>query len=82
MTTTRPRLPHAQDADGNWLWFRVRAEVVDRTETGSRHLVGIAADITEHRRLVETTVAADLRLRDIEDDLGKPSCCGTPTIGW
>lgn len=51
-------------ADGSWLWFRVRAEVVDRTETGSRHLVGIAADITEHRRLVETTVAADLRLRD------------------
>ena len=51
-------------ADGSWLWFRVRAEVVERTETGSRHLVGIAADITEHRRLVETTVAADLRLRD------------------
>ena len=51
-------------ADGTWLWFRVRAEVVDRAETGSRHLVGIAADITEHRHLLETTVAADLRLRD------------------
>jgi len=51
-------------ADGGWLWFRVRAEVVDRAETGSRHLVGIAADITEHRRLVETTLAADLRLED------------------
>lgn len=50
--------------DGGWLWFRVRAEVVDRPETGSRHLVGIAADITEHRRLVETTATADLRLRD------------------
>ena len=51
-------------ADGTWLWFRVRAEVVDRVETGSRHLIGIAADITEHRRLVETTLAADLRLND------------------
>ncbi len=51
-------------ADGGWLWFRVRAEVVDRAETGSRHLIGIAADITEHRRLVETTLAADLRLND------------------
>ncbi|MDK9697735.1 MAG: ATP-binding protein [Siculibacillus sp.] len=50
--------------DGGWLWFRVRAEVVDRPETGSRHLIGIAADITEHRRLVETTLAADLRLND------------------
>jgi two-component system cell cycle sensor histidine kinase PleC len=51
-------------ADGTWLWFRFRAEVVDREETGSRHLVGIAADITEHRRLVERTMTADLRLRD------------------
>jgi two-component system cell cycle sensor histidine kinase PleC len=51
-------------ADGTWLWFRVRAEVVDRAETGSRRLIGIAADITEHRRLVETTLAADLRLND------------------
>lgn len=50
--------------DGSWLWFRVRAEVVDRPETGSRHLIGIAADITEHRRLVENTLTADLRLRD------------------
>ncbi len=51
-------------ADGDWLWFRVRAEVVDRPETGSRHLIGIAADITEHRRLLEHTVTQDLRLRD------------------
>jgi len=51
-------------ADGGWLWFRVRAEVVDRPETGSRHLIGIAADITEHRRLLEHSVTQDLRLRD------------------
>ncbi len=51
-------------ADGTWLWFRVRAEVVDRPETGSRHLIGIAADITEHRRLLEHSVTQDLRLRD------------------
>ena len=51
-------------ADGQWLWFRVRAEVVDRPETGSRHLVGIAADITEHKHLAERTATADLRLRD------------------
>ena len=51
-------------ADGTWLWFRVRAEVVDRPETGSRHLIGIAADITEHRRLMDATATADIRLRD------------------
>ncbi|TBW40959.1 PAS domain S-box protein [Siculibacillus lacustris] len=62
--TTLDKAFRLRRANGGWLWFRVRAEVVDRPETGSRHLIGIAADITEHRRLVETTVTADLRLRD------------------
>ncbi len=51
-------------ADGHWLWFRVRAELVERPDTGSRHLIGTAADITEHKALAELTATADLRLRD------------------
>jgi two-component system cell cycle sensor histidine kinase PleC len=50
--------------DGHWLWFRVRAEVVERPDTGSRHLIGTAADITEHKALADMTATADLRLRD------------------
>ncbi|MDR3373135.1 MAG: ATP-binding protein [Ancalomicrobiaceae bacterium] len=50
--------------DGHWLWFRVRAEVVERLDTGSRHLIGTAADITEHKLLADKTATADLRLRD------------------
>lgn len=50
--------------DGHWLWFRVRAELVERPDTGSRHLIGTAADITEHKALAELTATADLRLRD------------------
>jgi two-component system cell cycle sensor histidine kinase PleC len=50
--------------DGHWLWFRVRAEVVERADTGSRHLIGTAADITEHKALADLTATADLRLRD------------------
>ena len=61
---TLDRAFRLRKADGGWLWFRVRAEVSDRPETGSRHLIGIAADITEHRRLLEHTVTQDMRLRD------------------
>lgn len=50
--------------DGHWLWFRIRAELVERPDTGSRHLIGTAADITEHKALAELTATADLRLRD------------------
>ena len=51
-------------SDGLWLWFRVRAEVVERADTGSRHLIGTAADITEHKALADMSATADLRLRD------------------
>jgi two-component system cell cycle sensor histidine kinase PleC len=53
-----------KSADGQWLWFRVRAEVVERADTGQRHLIGIASDITEQRIMAERTATADLRLRD------------------
>ena len=51
-------------ADGHWLWFRVRAEVVERFDTGSRHLIGTAADITEQKQIADQSITADLRLRD------------------
>ena len=35
-----------------------------RPADGSRHLVGIAMDVTEQRRLAEFTATADMRLRD------------------
>ncbi len=49
---------------GEWVWMRARAELVIEPHDGSRHLVGIAVDITEQRRLAERTATADLRLRD------------------
>jgi two-component system cell cycle sensor histidine kinase PleC len=51
-------------ADGGWLWLRARAEVVTEPEDGSRHLVGIAVDISDERGFVERSAAADMRLRD------------------
>jgi two-component system cell cycle sensor histidine kinase PleC len=51
-------------ADGGYVWLRARAEVVSDGHGGGRHLVGIAADITQQRALEETNAAADMRLRD------------------
>jgi two-component system cell cycle sensor histidine kinase PleC len=50
-------------AEGNWIWIRARAEVVPDAED-EPHLVGIAVDVTEQRRLAEASRTADLRLRD------------------
>ncbi|MBB4305061.1 two-component system cell cycle sensor histidine kinase PleC [Rhodobium orientis] len=51
-------------ADGTWIWLQIRAEVVKETPAGSAHLIGIAVDITEQRKLAERTATADMRLRD------------------
>jgi len=50
-------------AEGRWVWVRVRAEVVAETQD-EPHLVGIAVDVTERRRLEEASKTADIRLRD------------------
>jgi two-component system cell cycle sensor histidine kinase PleC len=53
-----------RDASGGWIWLRTRAEIVEDSADGSRHLVGIAMDVTDQRRLAETNATADMRLRD------------------
>ena len=50
-------------ADGHWVWIRARCEVVADAED-EPHLVGIAVDVTEQRRLAEESRTADMRLRD------------------
>jgi two-component system cell cycle sensor histidine kinase PleC len=52
-----------RSADGDWIWIRARAEVVAEVED-EPHLVGIAVEITEQKRLIEASRTADLRLRD------------------
>lgn len=58
-------------ANGEWVWVRARAELVRDEETDSPHLVGIAVDITEQRRLADRTAEADARLRDAVDTIGE-----------
>jgi two-component system, cell cycle sensor histidine kinase PleC len=47
-----------------WLWLRARGELIFDPVDGSRHLVGIAVDITEQHQLVQNNAVADMRLRD------------------
>ncbi|WP_244488862.1 ATP-binding protein [Bosea sp. Leaf344] len=53
-----------RDAAGEWVWLKARAELVTDRRTRSQHLVGIAVDISEQRRMAERTATADARLRD------------------
>ncbi|WP_420392801.1 PAS domain-containing sensor histidine kinase [Acuticoccus sp.] len=51
-------------ADGRWIWLRMRAELVRDEESGRPHLIGVALDTTEQKRLAELSATADMRLRD------------------
>ena len=53
-----------QNAQGEWVWLRARAELVRERSEDLPHLVGIAVDITEQKALAERSATADLRLRD------------------
>jgi two-component system cell cycle sensor histidine kinase PleC len=53
-----------RDANGGWVWLKARAELVIDRRSKSQHLVGIAVDISEQRRMAERTATADARLRD------------------
>jgi PAS domain S-box-containing protein len=59
----------ARHADGHWVWLRARAEIVNEPSNNSKHLIGIALDITEQKKLVEYTNVADQRLLRMVDDL-------------
>jgi len=51
-----------QHADGQWVWMRARAEVVD-PDAEEIHLIGIAIDVSEQHHLAQQSETADLRLR-------------------
>ncbi|WP_312794058.1 PAS domain-containing sensor histidine kinase [Tianweitania sp.] len=51
-----------RNAEGQWVWMRARATVVD-PDADEIHLIGIAVDVTEQRTLAQQSEAADQRLR-------------------
>jgi two-component system cell cycle sensor histidine kinase PleC len=62
------RMRHAR---GNWVWLRARCELVKQPDEPGTHIIGIAVDITEQKRLAERTAAADIRLRDAVETISE-----------
>ncbi|MDO8534839.1 MAG: ATP-binding protein [Xanthobacteraceae bacterium] len=58
-------------ANGEWVWLRARAELVRQNNGNGPHIVGIAVDITEEKRLAERTATADMRLRDAVETISE-----------
>jgi two-component system cell cycle sensor histidine kinase PleC len=58
-------------AGGEWVWLRARAELLREHNGVSTHVVGIAVDITEEKRLAERTATADMRLRDAVETISE-----------
>jgi two-component system cell cycle sensor histidine kinase PleC len=52
------------NSEGEWVWLRQRAAIVEDEAQGGQRLVGVALDITERKREAEVSATADQRLRE------------------
>lgn len=57
-------------ADGQWVWMRARAQVVD-PDASEIQLIGIAVDVSEQRHLALRSEAADMRLRTAIENINE-----------
>ncbi|WP_112663081.1 PAS domain-containing sensor histidine kinase [Microvirga flavescens] len=60
-----------RSANGEWVWLRARAELMNDPDDETSHLVGIAVDVTEQRGLEEKTARADARLHDAVETISE-----------
>jgi two-component system cell cycle sensor histidine kinase PleC len=63
-TPSIDRMFRMRHAGGNWVWLRTRCELVRNPGEPHPHLIGIAVDITEQKRLAEESATAEMRLSD------------------
>jgi len=59
------------NAKDEWIWVRLRAELVRNSDSRTAHLVGIVTDITDQQRLAFESATADVRLRDAIETIGE-----------
>ena len=50
--------------EGEWVWLRKRAELVEDSASGAWRLVGVAVDVSDQKREAEMSATADQRLRE------------------
>src|SRR6266567_5623328 len=63
-TSAVDRMFRMRHARGDWLWLRARFELVRQHGEPHSHLIGIAVDITDQKRLAEESATAEMRLSD------------------
>ncbi|MGR7993730.1 ATP-binding protein [Xanthobacter sp. ZOL 2024] len=65
------RVFRMRTSKGDYVWLRMRAEVVQQAGEDGPHLIGIAMDVTETQHMAERTVTADMRLRDAIESISE-----------
>ena len=58
-------------ARGEWVWLRARAQLILDHQENRLHLVGIAVDMSDQRRLEAENETANLRLREAIEAFGE-----------
>src|SRR5256885_2933705 len=76
------RMFRMRHASGNWVWLRARCELVRNPGEPHSHLIGIAVDITEQKRLAEASATAEMRLSDAIEAISEAFVVGTRTTAW
>lgn len=57
--------------NGTWVWLRARCELIHDGANRDPHLVGIAIDISEQKRMTDERTASDQRLHDAIETIGE-----------
>lgn len=57
--------------NGAWVWLRARCELIQDGANREPHLIGIAIDISEQKRMTDERLAADQRLHDAIETIGE-----------
>ena len=57
--------------DGHWVWLRARCEMAEAPGEEAPHLVGIAIDITEHKKNDKANKEAETRLKDAIENISE-----------
>ena len=60
-----------KSAGGQWIWMRATARIVHHGDSKSPHLIGIAVDISEHKRAAEKRASADAQVRDAVEQISE-----------
>lgn len=60
-----------RNAASEWVWVRARAELILDQNENRLHLVGIAVDMSDQRRLEAENLTANLRLREAIEAFGE-----------